>query len=489
MNKNILHISFFLSVIICFYNNNARAQRVLTLEQVISLAQQLSPAARIALANKNSKRWAYIGYKSNLLPQLSINSTAPDFNRSISSITQPDGTLAFRAQSLSNYSMGLTISQNIWPTNSQFYVSSNLQRLDVFNQNATSTNYLANPAILGIRQPLFAFNQLKWDKRIQPLLYKESLRLYYEELENVSLQASQQFFSLLLAQMNLDIAKRNVANNDTLFKISKGRYNLGKIAENELLQMELNMMNASNSYNQALIDLQQYTFELKRFLNIQDTGDINLLVPELLPKFEVNEQLALQYAQKNRQKVIEFERQRLEAAREVERARRNARFSGNISASYGLTQSQPILNDVFSNPQDQQRASLSFNMPIIDWGNAKSQIKQAKAAQEIAELQVEQSQQNFEQEILLLVKQIKLTREKLMIAYKSDTIGQKRYDIAIKRYLIGKIGITDLNIAQQEKDNSRQNFVSALRGFWTAYFDLRRKTLYDFEKGADLLKQ
>ena len=73
--------------------------------------------------------------------------------------------------------------------------------------------------------------------------------------------------------------------------------------------------------------------------------------------------------------------------------------------------------------------------------------------------------------------------------YKSDTIGQKRYDIAIKRYLIGKIGITDLNIAQQEKDNSRQNFVSALRGFWTAYFDLRRKTLYDFEKGSDLLKQ
>lgn len=488
MNKNIFKY-LFLCICVISFTCISTAQTILSLEQVIQIAQEKSPAARIALANKNSKRWAYKGYKAGFLPQLSLNTTAPDFNRSIATITQPDGTQAFRPQSLANYSMGVTLSQNIWPTNTQFYVSSSLQRLDVFNNNTTNTNYLANPAVLGIRQPIWGFNQQKWDRKIQPLYYKESMRTYYEELENVSLQASQQFFSLLLAQMNLDIAGKNVANNDTLFKISKGRYNLGKIAENELLQMELNMMNARNNYSQALIDVEQYTFQLKSYLNIHDTNEIKLLVPDLIPKFEVDEKLALEYAKKNRQKVIEFDRQRLEAEREVERARRNSRFNGNISASYGLTQSQPILNDAYLNPNDQQRASLSFNMPIIDWGNAKSQIRQAQAAQQIIELQVEQSQQNFEQEIMLLTKQIRLTREKLMIAYKADTIGQKRYDIAIKRYMIGKIGITDLNIAQQEKDNSRQNFVSALRVFWSTYFELRRKTLYDFEKGAVLLKE
>ncbi len=32
--------------------------------------------------------------------------------------------------------------------------------------------------------------------------------------------------------------------NDTLYKISTGRFNVGKIAENELLQVELHLMNA-----------------------------------------------------------------------------------------------------------------------------------------------------------------------------------------------------------------------------------------------------
>ena len=68
--------------------------------------------------------------------------------------------------------------------------------------------------------------------------YEESKRSYLEEMENVSQQASQLYFNLLVAQIDNDIQLKNKANNDTLYRISKGRYNLGKIAENELLQME-----------------------------------------------------------------------------------------------------------------------------------------------------------------------------------------------------------------------------------------------------------
>ena len=48
--------------------------------------------------------------------------------------------------------------------------------------------------------------------------------------------------------------------------------------------------------------------------------------------------------------------------------------------------------------------------------------------------------------------------DQVIIAAKSDTVGQKRYDITKARYMIGKISITDLNIAQTEADNSKKSY-------------------------------
>ena len=56
----------------------------------------------------------------------------------------------------------------------------------------------------------------------------------------------------------------------------------------------------------------------------------------------------------------------------------------------------------------------------------------------------------------------------------------ERYNVAQNRYLIGKIDITNLNIALTEKDDAKRSYIEALKSFWTAYFELRRLTLYDF---------
>jgi len=80
-----------------------------------------------------------------------------------------------------------------------------------------------------------------------------------------------------------------------------------------------------------------------------------------------------------------------------------------------------------------------------------------------------------------------MQQNQVIIAAKSDTVAQKGYDITKARYLIGKISITDLNIAQQEADNSKSNYVNALRTYWVNYYELRQITLYDFENHRQIL--
>jgi outer membrane protein TolC len=51
------------------------------------------------------------------------------------------------------------------------------------------------------------------------------------------------------------------------------------------------------------------------------------------------------------------------------------------------------------------------------------------------------------------------------------------------------MGITNLNIAQQEKDNNRDAYVNSLKDFWLAYYELRQLTLYDFDTNEDLITE
>ncbi len=63
-------------------------------------------------------------------------------------------------------------------------------------------------------------------------------------------------------------------------------------------------------------------------------------------------------------------------------------------------------------------------------------------------------------------------------------LAAKRFEVAKARYVIGKIGISDLYIGLNEKDQALQAYVQALRQYWSRYYRLRRVTLYDFAKGG-----
>ena len=47
------------------------------------------------------------------------------------------------------------------------------------------------------------------------------------------------------------------------------------------------------------------------------------------------------------------------------------------------------------------------------------------------------------------------------------------------------IDITNLQLAQTEKDNARTSYLQTLRQYWAAYYQLRRSTLYDFIASPD----
>ena len=172
----------------------------------------------------------------------------------------------------------------------------------------------------------------------------------------------------------------------------------------------------------------------------------------------------------------------LEAARDVNQAKMEGRFDAQLSAVYGLTQSDPTLSKAYKNPLNQQQLSLGLNIPLLDWGVARGKIKVAQSQEEIVKNSVEQDIIDFQRNVYLKVVQFNMQKKQLMIAAKSDTVAKKTYDVIKGRYLIGKINsILDLNNAQIQTDDAQVSYYQALQTYWRTYFELRKQTLYDFD--------
>ena len=456
------------------------AVRQLSLQEVIALAQAQSAEARQVETSRENSYWQWRSFKSGYLPQLSLGGTLPDFSRTITPVTQPDGTIDFKPVSINNSELGLTLSQVISPTGGRVFVTSLMQRFDDFDRD--QTRYNGNPAIIGLEQPLFAYNALSWTRRIEPLRYEESKKQYVEDREKVAVKATQLYFNLLLAQVNQSIAAKNLANNDTLYQVAQERYKLGRLSKNDLLQLRLSVLNADLAQAQATLDEQTATLALKNYIGLQDSNRYTLVVPEHIPDADVAAALALAEARKNRKESINFSRRLLEAESQVAKAKGDNGFNASLFATFGLTNRGTTWTDIYTQPDNQQRARIGFSMPLLDWGRQRSTAKVAQLNQQLVEYTIKQEETNFEQAVITQVNQYNMLRNRIRTTAEADAIAAERYEITRNTYLIGRISITDLNIALAEKDQARRAYITSLSEFWEAYYNLRQLTLYDFEQ-------
>lgn len=332
----------------------------LSLEDVVQLARQQSIASKQAATQQKTNYWKYRSFLADFKPQLSLNGSLPSFTRSFIQVQQPDGTIAFQPVSNNNSLLNLELSQNIPQTGGAIYIQHQLQRFDNFLDRNTLYNGI--PFAIGLSQPLFRFNPMKWDRRIEPLKYAESNQQFIEAQEQIALDATGLFFDLLVAQVNLQIAETNRANNDTLFTIAQHKLELGKISRNDLLQLQLSVLNARKDLASARQTAEVASLKLRAFLNLQGADNsamrpFELAIPNQISTFPVDIQQALSEAFANRSDAIGFQRKRLEADREVEKARKENGLNATLNADFGLTNrgNRPV--DVYLKPQDRQFVS------------------------------------------------------------------------------------------------------------------------------------
>jgi outer membrane protein len=455
----------------------AAAQEI-TLTQAVELAQTQGHNAVAVVAIRDAARGRGRAFSARLLPQLSFNAT-PEFRKSIDPVIQQDGSIVFTPlqQTTANASAG--ISQRIPFTGGTLFVSSGLQRTELSGARQ-NLSFVSNPVTLSLQQNLLRPNALRWDSRVQDLQLDVAERAYLEGREGIALQTTDAFFDFYVAKRGLENATKNAATNDTLYTLNKGRFEVGKIGENDLLQSELALLRSRAQLDNAKLDFDRAKAAFRLAINIAPGEPIDVVVSSEIPVVAADTVVAVRQALANRAQITGIELQSVQARRGIAEAKLNNGPGANLQASFGFNQSAPTVDSAYRNLLQQQRFQMALNVPLIQWGARRADVQAAVAEQRRVDALAKVSREQVTQEAHFAALGLAQSRRNLEVNAKADTVAQKRFEVAYNRYVIGRIGIDNLYIAQNEKDQAVTQYLQALRSYWTAYYRLRQVTLFDF---------
>jgi len=474
MNKSIKLIIIFLSI-----NSIVFGQNTMTLEEVINSYFERTNAAKINTIDKNIATSNFLLYKAGMKPQVSLNFQVPNYSKTSVQIVQPNGSIAFQSISQNNSLVGLQLLQAIPWTGGTFFAQSELRRFDDFSTDFNSYNGI--PIRLGINIPVLGFNPYKWDKLIQPLELNAAISTYKFETENIKSNIVQLYFDVLIAQTAKQIAVTNKISHIRLDTIAVEKFELGKISREEKLQIETGLENSEIVLKQYQYDEVTSFNSLNSYLNgAQLDSTIKFVIPAILIPAKINEEEIIELATRNYPQLLRNKINILEAKRNIVQTKTNYGIRANLYGSFGWARGSQQIKDIYTQPFVEEQLSLTVAIPIVNWGSARQANSIAKNQLERAKLMDIQGEADFINNIRTEITFLNHSQQRIISLNEIQQKSEERYNISNERYLLGKISLTDLNLAQQEKDQMKMAYIMALRDYWVSLYELRKLTGYDF---------
>jgi len=428
--------------------------------------------------------WRYKNFKTYNLPKLVLNGQAPNYAQSDEPVQQDDGSWKFKHIYSLKTNAALSLNQSISLTGTYISASTSAFRLQDLNKD--SVGYSGVPFSFGFYQPIFAYNWLKWQKKMEPLVYDEGQKIFIQRIEEISLNTMYKFFTYLSVQTNYNLAESALKNSTINLKIAQTKKDLGTISENNFARIELSVLTAQKSLNKARMDLKNADFELKSYIGLPLDQKIELKIPLDITLYEIDAEKALTEARINRKESSEYKRRLIEADSNLKFAKSKTGLSATLQGSYGLSKIAESMSGIYDKPERQQYLSLGLSIPILDWGQAASAVKMAETERDLIIFDVEKDRNDFERSVVVQVEQFSLLKDQLVTTKEADKVAANGYLIALKQFQNGETTITDLNISLQERDNAKRDYINSLRSYWEAYYRLRILTLYDFDNNAKI---
>ncbi len=482
MRKRFLKTAALALAALTVFETGSGAQIVLTMEQALEYSAQHNPDLINSRLSMEQYEQNLIAQKASLKSRFSLNLQPLTYSQS----RQFDSRYSdwYTNRSLSS-SGTFSISQPIIWTDATLSLNNSLSWQNNESSIAGKTNSnraFSNSLYLSLTQPIFTYNRTKMNLRQIEMNYENARISYALQLLNVERNITSQFYNLFVAQQNLAISESELENAEKNFNIIKDKVEADLVTKDEYYQAELNLAQSRSSLENQRVSLENSKDNFKQTLGIPLDEDIMVVCDIEAEPVIVDFNKALESATTTRLELRQRQISRENQEMTMIQVKDNDSFSGNISLSLGVMGDDTDFNHLYDNPTNNPRVSISFSVPIFDWGARKARIKAQEIGRKMFELSADEELKSIEMNVRSTCRSLDNLVEQISIAEQSQRNAQLTYDLNEERYRNGELTGMQMNQFQTQLSNSKMSYTQAIINYKVQLLNLKILTLYDFEK-------
>ncbi|MBN2092903.1 TolC family protein [candidate division KSB1 bacterium] len=462
------------------------SQEIFTLKKALDIAMDKSPEMqRVAFSLERSRQLLKAqeaSLKSNFA--LSVTPYSYSKNRTFNnlfSIWNTEETKRSNAQFI--------ISQPIQWTDGTLQLINNFSWQEAYSEfrSAERNRSFNNNLYLRFEQPIFTYNRTQLAmKGVRLDLENAALNFAIQKLQIEKL-VTQNFYNLFYRKRSLEIEIEGAKNREESYEVIKKKVEAGIAAREELLQAEINLANSRSAVEDARVVLANTEDEFKDLLGISLFEDIQVEADIAHKEVPVDLVKATENGQKHRMEIRQREIALQNAMDVLVETSAMNEFNGSVNLTYGIIGTNEDFNLLYDDPTQNQQYSISFQIPLFDWGEKKARIK----AQETTIKQRKLEQRQMGNDIIIGIRQAyrQLLNQKsqIEIAKVNEANAQLTYEINLERYKNGDLSSKDLGDYQNQLSRQKLAYLNALIQYQLGLLDMKIQSLWDFEKNTSVI--
>ncbi|MCD6354039.1 MAG: TolC family protein [Prolixibacteraceae bacterium] len=482
--KNVQKI--VLSGLILFFGfSELQAQVTLTLSKALEISETGSPDLQLSLLNLERYQKNLEAQRAALKSHLSLDVTPLGFNRN----RRFDNRVSqwYTNENLKSSALFKIAQPILWTDGTISLTNEFGWQSSSSNANNTESKVFYNNLYLNLNQPLFTYNRLKVQLKQLELSYENANISYAMQRLNLEKNVTQFFYNVYMAQMNLTIAKEELDNTQKSYDIIKNKVDAGLAAKEELYQAELNLATSKSSLQNSEVTFENAKDQLKLYLGMDLFEDVLVLADVSANPISVDLPKAIDNGLKSRMELRQREIDVENSEFDLIQTKSLNEFKGDLNLRLGISGDDPTLGKVLNAPTSSPSVSLSFNVPLFDWGEKKARIAAQEAAVQSRKLNLSEEKKQIIISIRQVYRNLQNQLNQIDIAKQNEINAQLTYEINLERYKNGDLTGMDLNLYQSQLSQKKISYAQALINYKIELLNLKIQSLYDFEKNQPVL--
>ncbi len=484
----------------------ARERTTLTLDQSIAIALEKSYQIKSLRLSVIQSQQNLIAARGRFKTNASLSLNTPNWNETVSEIPISGQLPVYETTGDIRYQGTLNISQPL-PTDGRLTLSGQAYHREYstyqYDLDAwTKWSKMVSSVSLRFTQPLFTVNALKLGLTTANLNFERTQNVFRRSELDIVYSVTRAFFNFYQATRRQQIALDNVQQQQELYDLATKKYESGLIPEVEALQMEVDLAQSRSDLLSAQGDLLSGEDSFKQLIGIQLEDSVTVATDFQYRPFTVDDAAALTHALTYRAEIRENEISVELAKLNVKEVDSQSAIRGDIDAFYDLTgvsdSNLPYgstWSELWASSRDDMKRRphnrgvvFSLAVPLWDWGVNKAQVQSAKAQLQDDHLALAEQKITIQREVREVVSRLRESESRMQVLLKNQEVAQRAFDISLARFNNGDITSQELALNRTRLIQAKTSYLNAYVDYKVAVADLKRKTMWDFEKNQSLIR-